>query len=79
MTNHQPPTTNVATHFDSFTNEWVTTFTVRHKAAPVGSVVVDPLKDITLLNTNNLKLNPLPSDLKLPTVNQKPLAGIPYY
>jgi hypothetical protein len=73
MTNPQPPTTNAATHFDSLTNEWVTTFTVRHKANSAQSAT-DSLSYLNLLGS----LNNLHSDVTLPTLNQKDL-GIRSY
>lgn len=73
MTNPQPPSTNIATHFDSLTKEWVTTFTIRHKAKPAQSST-DELSYLGLLNN----LNSVHSNVTLPTLNQKDL-GIKGY
>lgn len=73
MQNSHSPTTNVSTHFDTLTNEWVTTFTIRHKTT---SIQADSIKHLSSLAANSFKFNDLPSDLKLPTINQKPLMGV---
>lgn len=69
-----PPSTNVFTYFDAMSNEWVTTFTVRHSCKPENptplnsSVLSKAVSQLQQKSTTN-ELNWLGKNYQLPTLS----------
>lgn len=58
MNNNKPPTTNVLSYHDTFSDEWVTTITIRHSTKSNSKNYIDSLANLASImgwNTNNDK------------------------
>ena len=78
MTPSIPPTTSTLSYFDVMSNEWVTTFTIRHKLNSeqnTNNAAFSTLMEN--LNKSAAEINLLCPKFELPTLNQKDISYIP--
>lgn len=78
MKQTHPPAITTVTHFDQLTNEWVTTFTVRHKIESIDLFKSYQPEYLTPIDKAIKGMADISSNFKLPTINQKDL-GIKHY
>ena len=78
MKPNTPPATTTVSYFDAVANEWVTTFTVRHKTETIELLKGYQPEYLTPIDKAIKDVAESTSKLKLPTLNQKNL-GIHHY
>jgi hypothetical protein len=73
-----PPATTTVSYFDSLANEWVTTFTIRHKIEPIELLKAYQPEYMTPIDKAIKDVAEASSKFNFPTLNQKDL-GIKHY